>query len=56
MARQLLLNRGAQIEGEMKSIGNLLRVGCAAASAIGVQTLSVPADEFDPRVLGEPSS
>jgi hypothetical protein len=36
MARQLLLNRGAQIEGQVKAIGHLLRLGRTVPSALGV--------------------
>jgi hypothetical protein len=36
MALQLLLNRGAQIEGQVKAIGHLLRLGRTVSSALGV--------------------
>jgi hypothetical protein len=36
MARQLLLNRGAQIEAQVKAIGHLLRLGRTVSSALGV--------------------
>jgi hypothetical protein len=36
MARQLLLNRGAQIEAQVKAIGHLLRLGRTVPSALGV--------------------
>jgi hypothetical protein len=33
MARQLLLNRGAQIEAQVKAIGHMLRLGRTVPSA-----------------------
>ncbi len=49
-----VLHSFSEIENEVKTVGNLLRLRRATPGSIGVQTVPVSADEFHSGAPGKP--